>query len=312
MMNNHPFDRDQLPAASEWVALRLSRRIETEYFHPGAKHANLLSQLIMAVQMSLDYLLCQHLEVPYIYAHRRDYISHFDPSLTRSTVELLRRDELWRVHLLGQRYRALVDRKKGTEEAYSKLGVIDEYFTNDIRPAMDSIEVVADATEWLGMKYKDQKSDITTLQFHDDVETEEKKIKMPSRISAYEVAKKTPIARLARDFGLSAQDVVRNLTRKTYFPEDPELPPLAYAEQYSEMQGLTGLSVEEILRRARMVIATELGRDPILRKNIRQLFKADALVSVSPTEKGLAKIDDHHKYYVCDITLVNVILNHFS
>lgn len=296
MMNNQPLNRDQLPAASEWVALRLSRRIESEYFLPGAKHSNLLSQLIMAVQMALDYLLCQHLEVPYIYSHRRDYISHFDPSLTRSTVELLKRDELWKVYTLGQKYRALVDRRAAIEEAYSKLGVSDEYFTNDIRPAMDSIEVIADATEWLGMKYKDQKSDAATLHFHDDIE--ERKIKMPSRVSAYEIAKKTPVAKLARDFGLSSQSVVRNLTRKSYFPEDPELPPLIYAEQFSEMPELHGLSVEETLKRARMIIATELGRDPILRKKIRLLFKTEALISVLPTEKGLTKIDDHHKYYV--------------
>ena len=300
MVNNLPFPRSELPAASEWVALRISRRIENEFFLPDAKFYNLLQPLVLAVQTSLDYLLCQNLEVPYIYTHRRDYISHFDPSLSRGSVELLRRDELWRVYALGQRYRALVERKKLLEGAYERLGVVDEYFENDVRPMIDSIEVVADTTEWLGMKYKDQKADATTLRFHDDEEPEERKMKMPSRISAYEIAKKTPLALLARDFGIAPHNVALNFFsgRKLTFPEDPDVPPLVYAEQYTDMDATRGLPAEDVLRRARMIVATELGRDPLLRKEIRSTFKAEARVSVSPTEKGVSKIDDHHKYYV--------------
>jgi transcription elongation factor SPT6 len=47
-----------------------------------------------------------------------------------------------------------------------------------------------------------------------------------------------------------------------------------------------------------MIVATELGRDPLLRKEIRSWFKTAGLVSVLPTERGISKIDDHHRYYV--------------
>ena len=47
-----------------------------------------------------------------------------------------------------------------------------------------------------------------------------------------------------------------------------------------------------------MVIATELGKDPLLRQAIRDAFKTDALISVTPTERGVAKIDEHNQYYV--------------
>ena len=306
MATHSPFDISELPAASEWVALRISRRVETDFFLSGSKHFDLLRELIVAVQTSLDYLLCQNLEVPYIWTHRRDYISHFDPTVARGgSVELLTRDELWRVYILGQKYRALVERKKQMESAYTRLNITDEYFENDIQPAIDSIEVVADATEWLSMRYKDQKSDANALRFHDDAEPEERKIKMPSRISAYEMAKKTPVARLAKDFGLSSQDIVLNFfaERKRTFPEDPDVPPLAYAEQYTDMDSTRGIPVEDILKRARMIISTELGRDPLLRKEMRMWFKNAALISVVPTDKGINKIDDHHKYYVSFVIL---------
>lgn len=47
-----------------------------------------------------------------------------------------------------------------------------------------------------------------------------------------------------------------------------------------------------------MIIATELGKDPLLRQAIRDTFKTDALISVTPTERGIAKIDEHNQYYV--------------
>jgi transcription elongation factor SPT6 len=57
-------------------------------------------------------------------------------------------------------------------------------------------------------------------------------------------------------------------------------------------------SAEELLRRARMILSTELGKDPLLRQEMRNAFKESALVSVLPTEKGKVKIDEHHPHFV--------------
>jgi transcription elongation factor SPT6 len=47
-----------------------------------------------------------------------------------------------------------------------------------------------------------------------------------------------------------------------------------------------------------MILATELGKDPLLRQEMRNRFKRDAVVSVQPTERGITKIDEHHPYFV--------------
>jgi len=47
-----------------------------------------------------------------------------------------------------------------------------------------------------------------------------------------------------------------------------------------------------------MIFATELGKDPLLREEMRKQFLRDAVVSVSPTEKGVVKIDEHNIYFV--------------
>lgn len=80
--------------------------------------------------------------------------------------------------------------------------------------------------------------------------------------------------------------------------EDPDLNPVAFADQFVDPDPAKAQPPEELLRRARMIIATELGKDPLLRQAIRDAFKTDALISVTPTERGVAKIDEHNQYYV--------------
>ncbi len=83
-----------------------------------------------------------------------------------------------------------------------------------------------------------------------------------------------------------------------HFIEDQDLNPLTYAERFADPDPARALPAEELLRQARMIIATELGKDPLLRNHIRQAFKEDGQVSVLPTERGKTKIDEHHPYFV--------------
>lgn len=91
--------------------------------------------------------------------------------------------------------------------------------------------------------------------------------------------------------------------------EDQELNPLAYAEQFSDTDSTKNTGPEELLQRARMIVATELGKDPLLRQEIRELFKAEALVTVMPTERGINKIDENHPYFVRAVFFLDVHIN---
>ena len=82
--------------------------------------------------------------------------------------------------------------------------------------------------------------------------------------------------------------------------------PLAYAEQFVDPDPTKAQPPEELLRRARMIFSTELGKDPILRQEIRNVFKAEALVSVLPTERGISKIAEHDPAFVSTLFFVRV------
>lgn len=85
--------------------------------------------------------------------------------------------------------------------------------------------------------------------------------------------------------------------------EDQELNPHTYAEQFADPDASRAQSAEELLGRARMILATELGKDPLLRQRIREAFKNDAVISVLPTERGVAKIDEFHPFFVGDLLI---------
>lgn len=74
--------------------------------------------------------------------------------------------------------------------------------------------------------------------------------------------------------------------------------PIVYAEQFSDPDATIAQPPDELLRRARMILSTELGKDPLLRNEIRTRFRREAEISVLPTDKGISKIDEHHAYYV--------------
>ncbi|EIN07299.1 transcription elongation factor Spt6 [Punctularia strigosozonata HHB-11173 SS5] len=298
---NRRLPANDLDEAAEWVVKHLSALKERDFFRPDGRHHHLLSDLIQAVTQTLKFLFMDLHEVPYIWTHRRDYISYFNPRDMRTRVSLLSLDELWRVQSLGQKYCSLLERRAAMESLYHRLEASDEYFEKEIRPRINSVEVVMDTTEWLSMKYKEKKKDNFELTFHDDDEkADAPKRKLPSRLSNYEVLKRSIVSKLAEGFGLMPHEVVLNFLKphdRPHLVEDQELNPTAFAEQFADPDPSKALPAEKLLERARMILATELGKDPLLREEIRQVFVTSAQISVLPTERGISKIDEHHPYF---------------
>lgn len=108
-------------------------------------------------------------------------------------------------------------------------------------------------------------------------------------------------------FGIQAHEVVLNFlaNERVHFVEDQELNPMVYAEQFASPDPMMALPPEDLLRRARMIMATELGKDPLLRDHMRKLFREEARVSAEPTEHGISKIHEKDRYYVRIVFLIS-------
>lgn len=79
------------------------------------------------------------------------------------------------------------------------------------------------------------------------------------------------------------------------FVEDNDLNPIAFAEHFVDPDPVKAQTPEILLERARMILATELGKDPLLRQAIRDSFRRNGLVTVIPTARGRVKIDELHR-----------------
>lgn len=86
---------------------------------------------------------------------------------------------------------------------------------------------------------------------------------------------------------------------RVHYPDDQDLNPAVYAEQFSDPDATVPQPPDELLRRARMILSTELGKDPLLRNSMREIFKRSAEISVLPTDKGVSKITEHGEFFVC-------------
>ncbi|KAI6037308.1 hypothetical protein BKA83DRAFT_4513608 [Pisolithus microcarpus] len=126
--------------------------------------------LVLAVSCDLCFLFVEDSEVPCIWTHKRDYISHFNPQEVRTRIDVISLPELWRIHVLGQKYRSLVERCNALFVAYSRLNTEDDHSKRALKPKIDAVEMVADSTKWLSMKYESRKQDTFDLRFHDDEE----------------------------------------------------------------------------------------------------------------------------------------------
>ena len=149
---------NDLDDAASWVITRISPRQERDFFRPDGQFHRFLPELVQAISHALRFLFVQEFEVPYIWTHKRDYISYFNPHDLKTRVELLSLEDLWRVYSVGQKYRSLVERRKQLDALYGRLGISDEYFENEIRKKVETVEMVADSTESLGLKYRERRS----------------------------------------------------------------------------------------------------------------------------------------------------------
>ncbi|KAH8833649.1 transcription elongation factor Spt6 [Flagelloscypha sp. PMI_526] len=284
-----PLTEQDIGGATLWVIPRISAGIHRDFFSEDAPKKHLQTSLVTAVSAALRYLFIDQFEVPYVWTHKRDYLSHFDVTDVANQQDLLSC--------------LCLNAGQALDQLFERLGVSDEYFEEEVTQHLDSVEIIADASEWLSMKYKAKKKNDFQITFDEEAEqAAAKRQKMPSRTSAYEIAKGTIVSRLGRCMAMAwhQHHIVQNFIggHRLHFVDDQDLSPLIYAEGFIDSDPAKALKPEEVLRRARMILATELGRDPLLRNYIRKLFRDNAVVTVEPTDRGMGKILETHPFFV--------------
>ncbi|SPO19824.1 probable Transcription elongation factor SPT6 [Ustilago trichophora] len=183
----------------------------------------------------------------------------------------------------------------------------------DMVASAASLEEISDITEYLTLRYGQKMRDAQALTSNGSDEAAEDMegltingepvvgatpgFKKPSLVGQYERTKNTVLSELAKKFGISSEELAVNVTSSSrqYSPQDPAESPFKFAEQFTGA-AWGAHSPEIALAKVKTMLSQEIGKDPILKREMRQLFKDAAEINIEPTERGMTAIDDQHPY----------------
>jgi transcription elongation factor SPT6 len=195
---------EELPDAALWVAERISPKLTEDYLIKDSHgfHPVLRDEFLASVRNILRVLCIEFLEVPFIWVHRRDLLVHFNPTAPDPqyrTRAFLSREDLWRIHALSLRYRAVVDRKAALRKIINRLDLSEpDSYLEECLAGADSVEEVADLVEWVNMKYHARLRELQAeARVLDDEGLNGARPKRPSRKNRYERAKGSIVSKLA-------------------------------------------------------------------------------------------------------------------
>lgn len=269
------------------------------YPQPVSRREDLAAEYIKAVSSAFDMMFTQYLEVPYLWHYKRDAFSVLE-NQGQTSVQFLERDELWQLYTLGIRFRAIWERCQQVKAQWEKIkarrpDVQDTYLTQTLLPSIMnmSIEAAAEGAEWLQYHYG---NDIRAIKEEEAVEDGVKRL--PPR-HADEEMRQGPIMQLVKQFGISVSQVAvifNDPNGEPNPPATPERTPLEVATEFSG-EGTFFRAPQDALAAAKRILVNEFARDPTIRQQARDFVEACGIVSVTPTDRGMAVIDPYHAYH---------------
>lgn len=253
---------------------------------------DLLQPFNQAVSDVLGFICEECLEVPFIWTHRRDFITHVEKGADNQFVirDLLTEDDLWRVVTLDIEYHSFAAKKRFVVELLKRVGKLDEY-KSDL-DAVTKPQELTDFQEYVLFRFLDSlKAEGHELE---DIDEEAPKRRLKSRVNGKTAfisrLKSTGAYQFVEKLGISASQVATNFALQTraHFttdsPEDPDklLEDLMPASSYN--------SVRSLKTAVQKAFAEELFHEPKIRATVRDAFAQFSVVNVKLTEKGRVKI----------------------
>ncbi|TRY62957.1 hypothetical protein TCAL_10880 [Tigriopus californicus] len=130
----------------------------------------------------------------------------------------------------------------------------------------------------------------------DNMDEDVEALKQAKRHDAFSLCKKYKITGIAQKFGLTAEQFGHNL-HDGYQRFDVEQEANEPLEVAAEFKNDKISNPQDILEAAKHLVATQIARDPLVRKVTRDAFFERATITARPTKKGIKDIDEDHECY---------------
>lgn len=131
-----------LPAAAAWMSQRISPRATQEFVLRSANGQlpALHDEFVTAVKDVVRFINVDFFEVPFIWAHRGDYLVAQGGGDDGEDKAFLDLEECWNIAALSIKWRALAMRKAELRKTFNALDTKDEYFEELFEAASDVTE----------------------------------------------------------------------------------------------------------------------------------------------------------------------------
>lgn len=264
-----------------------------------------------AVEKVVELISVDNFEVPFIWAHRRDYLifteeSRLTEGISRSVVhKLLLEDDLWRILRLDIEYHSLYEKRLNTERLV-KLIEVDDDFTTEVE-SLESMVSLQDLQDYVSFTYsaklKATKSSKVSENHDAGNEDQERATSVKhSKYTIFEKIRENVLYDAVKAYGITATEFgenVRDQSSKNYevpyrihATDDPLESPQDMIERLIEDDEVMFKDFKSALNTVRKTYAEEIFHNPKIRQEVRQVYKNFASISVILTDKGRSSIDD--------------------
>ncbi|PSK41638.1 transcription elongation factor SPT6 [Candidozyma pseudohaemuli] len=265
-----------------------------------------------AVGKVVEFISKDNWEVPFISAHRRDFLIHTEEvpepeGGVRNVVhKLLFEDDLWRIVRLDVEYHTLYEKRVNTEKIIDALQ-LDDDLVKDIQ-SVDSMVAIQDLQDYINFTYSaeikklsDSKEELAEAQ-----DEEGKLGKKHSKYAIFERIRENVLYDAVKGYGITSKEFGENVQDQSlknyevpyriHATDDSYETPDDIIERLVEDDEILFKDPKNALSAVRKTFAEEIFHNPKIRSEVRQVYKNFASISVTLTEKGRLSIDNHSPY----------------
>lgn len=245
-----------------------------------------LTEFKECVGNAIKFITQDNLEVPFIYAYRRNYISSREKDGF-----VLTEDDLWEIVSLDIEFHSIIYKRDYVKRFYQELNItdpiVDEYFKNQSTASTAELNSLQDIYNFLEFTYAHEINDFL-------LRTSGKK---HLKNSSYEKFKSSALYQAINDIGITAEQVGENISsqHQIHVPLDhPSLKPQEVVESIlnansADLQVFTS-NTKLALDTVKKYYALEISKNTKVREKVRSDFYKYYLADVVLTSKGKREI----------------------
>ncbi|CCF55974.1 hypothetical protein KAFR_0A05390 [Kazachstania africana CBS 2517] len=257
-----------------------------------------LTEFKEAIGNAIRFMTEDNLEVPFIYAYRRNYISS-----RVSGGFVLTEDDLWDVLRLDIEFNSIINKRDYVKKFYEELDVqdsdVDDYFQNQSNASVTELNALQDIHSYLEFKYAQKINTSVQNNSANGFNSAKKHLKNTS----YEKFKNSPLYQAIKEIGITADDVGENVSSQhqihnavDHATSKPlEVIESVVKENLTELQVFSnnlGLAMETVKK----YYSLELSKNIKVREKVRSDFYRYYLVDTVLTKKGKNEIQRGSPY----------------